>query len=140
MKTIIAILLALSFSFSDITVGGYVPLVSNISCIQETNESNNPNIEVLLATCTISNNAEVFSTKFKFGFGEEITGLRIQGGEGTLGLDIVSPNEPMVFMDEYTWFPNRQRSATIDYTVRFYGKLNGKVNTFIQYASMNSIF
>lgn len=140
MKTIIAILITMSFSFSNITVGGYVPLISSVSCIQETNQSNNPNIEVLLATCTISNNAEVFNVKFDFGFGEEITELRIQGGEGTLGLDIIPPNEPMVFMDDYTWFPSRQRTATIDYKVRFYGKLNGKVNTFIQYASMNSVF
>ena len=139
MKTILIVLMALSFSFSgNITVGGYVPLVSNISCIQETNQSNNPNIEVLLATCVISNNAQVFSAKFQFGFGEEVTELRMQGGEGTLGNGIDVPNESIPIMSEYTWNVN-QKSATLEYVVRFYGKLNGRVNTFIQYATMNSI-
>lgn len=133
--------MTLSLSFSgSINVGGYVPLISNISCIQETNESNNPNIEVLLATCIISNNTEVFGVNFKFGFGTEISNLRIQGGEGILGLDIVPPDELITVTDEYNWTPNTQRSATLDYIIRFYGKLNGRVNNIIQYASMNNTF
>lgn len=82
----------------------------------------------------------MFGVNFKFGFGKEISNLRIQGGEGTLGLDILPPNELITLTDEYIWTPNTQKSATIDYTVRFYGRLNGKVTTFIQYASMNNTF
>ncbi len=139
MKTLLIVLSTLSFCFSGITVGGYVPLVSTVSCVQENYQSDNSNTEVLLATCTISNNAEVFSARFKFGT-NEISDLRIQGGEGTLGNGIEVPNENITMLDEYTWFPNRQNSATLNYTVRFYGKFNGKINNFIQYATMNSVY
>lgn len=138
MKTLLILLSTLSFSFSAITVGGYVPLTSTISCIQENSEPSDT--EVLLATCVVNNNSPTFSVKFKFGFTSEVTELRVHGGEGTLGVGLDSPNYQVDGVDEYIWAPGTQQAATLDYVVRFYGKINSHVYPFIDYVAMENNF
>jgi hypothetical protein len=119
-----------------ITVGGYVPLKADVNCVQENSEVGDG--EVLLATCVVTNNAPDFAVKFDFGETENISGMRVQGGEGTLGVGLVPPSGYIEGAKEFVWDPGPQKAATLDYVIRFYGKINSHVLPFIEYCSFQN--
>lgn len=137
MKYALLILMFLSLSNAGITVGGYVPVQSTVSCNQENSEPSSD--EVLLATCVVTNNTEMFGVHFKFN-AVGVRDVRVQGGEGTLGVGLEAPNYPLGEVDEYIWAPGEQTAATLDYVIRFYGKIDSRVIPFMEYCSMENHF
>lgn len=138
MKYALLILMFLSFSHAgSVVAGGYVPVKSSVSCTQENSEPSSG--EVLLATCVVTNNTEMFGVHFKFN-GETVRDVRVQGGSGTLGTGLTAPDYPLDGLDEYVWSPGSQTSATLDYVIQFYGKIDSRVLPFMEYASMENHF
>lgn len=127
----IALAVALA-NAGGITVGGYVPLKADVNCTQENSEPSPK--EVLLATCVVTNNAPEFIVQFTFGNTSDISDMRVQGEEGTLGVGLVVPSGAIDHATEFVWNPGPQKAATLNYTLRFYGKINSHVLPFIEYA------
>lgn len=135
MKKLLLLLLA-SVSFSvaqSMSVGGYVPLISNISCQTGNVFPGYADSEGLLATCILNSNSPEYSVDFVAESDSAISLFTIVGsdGEGKLGKGLVDL-EVRYSEDRdsynFTWSPGRQMTATSAYVIRIYGYLKKNSN------------